>query len=92
MNPAALTPELLTILDQADQGNVWTESAREPVRWMVGGRADARPCTPAVQCLIDAGLPGWNEYQAGRDAWRFAVPTDAGRELLATPTHEPEGH
>lgn len=91
MNAPDLAPDLLAILDQADEGNVWTDPAREPVRWMVGGRDDGRPCTPAVQCLIDAGLLSWDEYRSARDAWRFAVPTDAGRELLATLNPEPEG-
>lgn len=83
MSTTKLAPALVAILTQADEGNVWLVSTRQPDRWMVGGRQDARPCTPEVQCLIDGGLLAWEEYGDGRgDGWRFAVPTVTGRALL----------
>lgn len=75
MNAPTLPPALLALLDQAAKGHVWLESSSGPDRWMVGGVFNARPCTAAVQCLTDAGLLDRDED--------VAVPTDAGRALLA---------
>jgi|GEM_PF-5631665 len=86
----ALSPAQLAVLRAAAQRNVWADATREPVRWMVGADEDARPDTPAVQSLIDAGLLA-DDRRVAADigTWCFATPTLAGRALLDT--LNPEG-
>jgi hypothetical protein len=80
-----LSPAQRAVLKAAANRNVWADPAREPVRWMVGVRENARPDTPAVQALIDAGLLASDQritHSIG--TWCFATPTPAGRALLDT--------
>lgn len=86
----ALSPAQLAALKAAAQRTVWADPTRETVRWMIGVREQARPDTPAVQSLIDAGLLV-SDQRVARDigSWCFVTPTHAGRALLDSPN--PEG-
>lgn len=77
----SLHPGLLAALSAVDRGEVRTFILGARRVWIVSGERN----TPAVQCLLDAGL-----VEEDRECIPPLVVTGAGRALLNTLNPNPE--
>ena len=76
---AELHPDLLNVLAAVDRGEVHSAYLGARRVWFVAGSRN----TPAIQCLLDAGL-----IKEDRERRPPLTLTDAGRDALAIINHQ----